>query len=297
MIFSKELVDDAARRRLVLFAGSGVSASARTRQGNRIRDWATFLMHATMKIADENDKAVVKKAIADKDYTLACELVKASIETQEWTNLVHDEFSHVGIPSELHKALISLNQRIIITTNFDKLIENTWSDLSGGSRYPDLLTDINDNAWEALKNDRDYIIKIHGTVDLPETMIFDRTDYAKKAFFNWYYNEFIEALLLSHTFLFIGFSMADPAITLIIERYAQKFPRARPHYAFLAGPVHEKFVQVAKRLRKLYILQYNPVDNHAELPLLIQKLSGEARARRREILADDFAALSKSGMI
>lgn len=293
MAFNPDLVNDAARRRLVIFAGSGVSASARTRQGNSIRDWTGFLQLAVTKITDKNDKILVQKAIIDKDYTLACELAKASIEADEWSTLVYNEFSQVADPSELHKSLISLDQRIVITTNFDKLIENTWSNLSGGTRYPTLLTDINGDVFQILKNERDYIIKIHGTVDVPESMIFDKTDYAKRVFFNWSYNEFIETLLLSYTFLFVGFSMADPAITLIIERYAQKFPNSRPHYVFLAGPIHEKLIVVAKRLRKLYIMQYDPADNHAELPKLINELADSARARRREIFADELAAVER----
>src|SRR5690606_19693263 len=70
----------------------------------------------------------VKKLIEEKDYLLACELLQSHLRDR-WSELVRAEFGQKANPSPLHQALVALRQRIILTTNFDKLIENAWNNL------------------------------------------------------------------------------------------------------------------------------------------------------------------------
>ena len=116
-------------------------------------------------------------------------------------------------------------------------------------------------------------------------MIFSKSDYARRAFSSWIYNEYLESLLLTHTFLFIGFSMNDPAITSIIELYAQKYPKLRPHYIFQADPVDDMLSDVARSLRKLFVIKYDPRENHSELPKMLRDLQFAARVKQKEMFA------------
>jgi hypothetical protein len=84
--------------------------------------------------------------------------------------------------------------------------------------------------------------------------------------------------------------MADPAISLLIENYAQKYPSARPHYLFLGGVTEPKLTEISKRLRKLFVINYDTANNHAELPTLIEKLAEEGLARRKELFAQDLTS-------
>ncbi len=289
MAFNADLVDDLARSRAVIFLGSGVSSSAITASGARFKGWNEFLDSA----ADRASPTVtdqVKKLVSAGDYLLACELLKIDL-ADEWDNLVQGEYGQAAEPSPLHEAIAKLDPRIIITTNFDKLIENSWIvKLGSADRYPTVLSSLEEDAFRSLRNhDSRYLIKIHGTVDKPNGIVFAKSQYQQKAFSNWQYSSFLENILLNYTVLFIGFSMNDPAINSIIEGYTYRFPKCRPHYAFQPGPVEPNIAEMSKRLRKLTLIQYDPRDNHAALPRMLQELQSLVEARRKAIIADAIA--------
>lgn len=83
--------------------------------------------------------------------------------------------------------------------------------------------------------------------------------------------------------IFVGFSLADPAISQIIENYAHRLPQARPHYIFLAGNQSEAFVQINKELRRIFIVPYKKTPDHGELTKLFEKIVSEVDTRRREM--------------
>ncbi|MBV8523085.1 MAG: SIR2 family protein, partial [Acetobacteraceae bacterium] len=232
-------------------------------------------------------KSQVDDLIQKKDYLLACEILKTTL-AEAWSQRITDEFGQRAAPSGLHRAIISLRQRLIITTNFDKLLETAWESLDErDTHYPSTLTVIDENVFKSLKDhSRKYIIKIHGTVDNPNSLVFSRSEYIRSAFGNLRYTEFLESLLLNYTFLFIGFSMNDPAITSLMEMYALKFPTARPHYIFAAGPIAENIIEINKRLRKLVHIVYDPANDHAELTLKVSELAKSVTERRRGMFAE-----------
>lgn len=285
VVFNPDLVEDIAHRRVVLFLGSGVSASAKTNSGTYIRQWEAFLLDAAKRVLRPEERILIESRIHNKDYLMAAELLKHSLQ-HEWDPILENEFAQVAEASELHKAIVGLGQRIIITTNFDKLLENAWTagDKSV-THHPALLTKLDSDSFKMLRDNRNYIIKLHGTIDDPSNMIFTKSEYNQRAFGSWIYDELLRVLLLTHTFLFIGFSMTDPAITLLIEMYAQRFPNARPHYIFLSAPVEREVIDLSRKLRRLYILPYDPKDNHAELVKHINFLSAAAKAKSREFVA------------
>jgi hypothetical protein len=111
------------------------------------------------------------------------------------------------------------------------------------------------------------------------------------AFGNEKYAGFLENLLLNYTFLFVGFSMDDPAIISLMEMYALRYPSARPHYIFSPSGVPENISQIHKRLRKLAIIQYDPKNDHSELAPLVVELGKQARERQRQIISDAVTEL------
>ena len=286
-IFNSDLVTDIARRRAVLFLGSGVSASARTRAGTRVRDWETFLDHAADLIQEDAVKAVVKNKLGEKDFLLACEIIKQSLEAEEWRNLIYNEFSQIAEPSDLQKAIVSLDPRIIITTNFDKMVEGAFPIVDrNAENYPITISKLDSSVFQALRDDRRYIIKLHGSIDGPNDLIFSKADYIQNAFGNRIYNDFVEAVLTSFTVVFVGFSMSDPAIALLIEKYVQKYPNLRPHYIFQQEPIDRSVEDISRRLRRLHPIKYAAGANHEDLPVKIEELRKQAEARRKELLAE-----------
>lgn len=292
--FNPELIEDLARRRAVLFLGAGVSCSSRTKSGNPIKGWEVFLKSVLAKIDDPNLKAFAGKLIAEKDYLMACQIIRESLEDDNWDEELRQKFAQAGSISHLHKAIIALNQRVIITTNFDKLLEVAWQECKpSATHYPQIITGLDDDAFKVFRNDLEYIIKLHGSIDNPKSIIFSKSDYNKNAYGNWAYTKFIETLLITHTFVFIGFSMSDPTISYLIDMHAQHLPKSRPHYIFLPGEMPKKYIDITKTLRRLFIVPYSDVNNHAELIELVNKLAVDAQVHRRSILSEEMKALTK----
>jgi hypothetical protein len=283
--FNPDLVDDLAREKVVLFLGAGVSASAVTAAGGRIAGWADFLSKLCDLCSDPL-KTQATQLIQKKDYLLACEVLQSAL-ADEWEKHLTTEFGQKASPSTLHEAIVGLRQRIILTTNFDKLLEISVESIEKTStHYPKVISSIDDNVFKVPKDHPTrYIIKIHGTVDNISTLVFSRSEYIRLAFGNSSYSGFLENLLLNYTFLFIGFSMDDPAIISLMEMYALRYKTARPHYILTANNVDDNIATIFKRLRKLVFIKYDGKDHHVLLPSVLNDLGQEAAERRREIYA------------
>lgn len=288
-IFNEDLISDLAQQKVVLFLGAGISSSVNLAAKDRFKGWPQFLEHASQDRGNSLKKQV-KALLKARDYLLACELLQTDYG-ESWERKVTEEYGRAAQPSDLHKALMSLRQRIILTTNFDKLIETAWaSSLKDGEHHFKLISKVDNDIFKVLKeHDSSYIIKIHGTIDDVSNIVFSRSQYIRLAFGNENYSSFLDSLLLNYTFLFVGFSMDDPAITSLMELYAYRYPRSRPHYIISGGNTPDNIKEIHRRLRKLIVVPYNPKNNHSELPKLIEEMVLKVDSKRKEVIAELLA--------
>lgn len=283
--FNDDLISDLAQQKVVLFLGAGVSSSVSLDASSRFKGWPLFLDDAASD-RSQSLKRQIKALLKSKDYLLACELLQSDYG-ESWERKVTEEYGRAAQPSDLHKALISLRQRIILTTNFDKLVESAWSaSLADGERHFKVISKVDNDIFKVLKeHDSSYIIKIHGSIDDVSNIVFSRSQYIRLAFANENYASFLDSLLLNYTFLFVGFSMDDPAITSLMELYAYRYPRSRPHYIVSADTIPENIKDIHRRLRKLIVIPYNSKNNHSELPMLINEMVRMAEVKMKENIA------------
>lgn len=291
LTFNNDLLRDLAEEKVVLFLGAGVSSSSIIDGKPAFKGWPKFLKDvAQSRPVDLKDQVLA--LIEAKDFLLACQLLQDDYEDQ-WQDLIMAEYGKFAEPSRLHKAILSLKQRLVVTTNFDKLIETSWSQcLPVGTRSFKVISTIDEKVFRALKDyDTPYLIKLHGSVDNTSSLVFSRSEYIKLAFGNNRYSSFLDAILLNYTILFVGFSMDDPAISSLMEMYTLNYPDARPHYIFAPKGGKENIAEINKRLRKLSMISYDSKDHHALLPELIEDLARCADDKRREILGAKVNAL------
>lgn len=271
-----------ARQRVALFVGSGVSASAITRSGRRLSTWEKFLRDTLRQISEEDMSDLIKQHLDRNDYLFAAELIKHAVGNDQWVRLLVEEYSQMAKPSSLQKALIDLDQRLIITTNYDKLLEDAWSSAKpSANRFPTVVDVVDSESFSLFRSQDYHIVKIHGTIDRTKGLTFSRGDYVQNAFGNIYYQDFLRTCFLTHTVLFVGFSMADPSISLLTELMAFSYPSCRPHYIFLGGRQPREIVEISKRMRKLSIMEYSEENDHSELVDSIVALKEQMIERRR----------------
>lgn len=257
-----DLVSDIARRRSVLFLGAGISKNAQNAAGARPKDWIEFLEVGATKISPNQH---VGKLIKTGDYLTACEVIKAKLGRDDFTTFVINEFSTPQFrPAKIHDDIFKLDSRIVATPNFDKIYETQANHLAHGSvkvkRYSD------EDVADAIRRVERMILKVHGCIDDPPKMIFSRRDYAisRNRYANFY--SILDALAITHTFIFVGCGTNDPDIRLILENYAFRFKDSRSHFIVMPkGSLHNDVKNVIETSMNLRVLPYDSKNNHQEL--------------------------------
>jgi len=122
--------------------------------------------------------------------------------------------------------------RIIITTNWDVFME----------RELDILPIVRDSDLVYWDDNKRQLIKLHGCISQPETMVAtedDYNDFIKNKLDTPISNK-IKDLMATKTFLFLGYSLKDESFQLIQEKVLSKMGKfSRNSYAVLREPTNE----------------------------------------------------------
>lgn len=111
----------------------------------------------------------------------------------------------------LSKAIFEINPAHIITTNYDKLLESSNSEFC--KQYDVIVSDKD----LLVANKSKYIIKMHGDVSHPETIVLKEQDYLEYSQKHVLMELFVKSLLADHTILFLGYSLNDYNVKQILS--------------------------------------------------------------------------------
>lgn len=278
----QELVGDIARRRCVLFLGAGISKNSLSSDGSqRPPDWAEFLGRGLDQFS--GTKKHIKSLLSQHDYLTACEIIKVRMG-ENWHNYVHDQFVNPRFqPSEIHKHIFRLDCRIVLTQNIDKVYDTYASHESQNTVYVKAYDD--EDVARMVRGNRRCILKAHGSVDTVAKMIFSREDYSNARYRYSQFYSLLDALVLTHTFLFLGCGLTDPDVRLMLERHAQMFPDSRPHMMVMPSKaIHSEIKDCLCRNLNLSFLNYSAGNDHQELCDSIAELAGHVEACREELV-------------
>jgi hypothetical protein len=195
-----QLVKDIARRRAIILLGSGISRNSIGNGGVQPPTWRQFLEEAL----DETPGPArhIRAAIRNGDYLSACEWIKNRLD-ERWTNLLKAKFLTPAYrPNAVHELILSLDTSVYITPNFDKIFDNFVTERTQGATI--VKSYYEDDAQQLVRNGSRVVLKIHGTIDTPNRMIFGRSKYAEARVQNSSFYQLIDALLLTNTFLLLG---------------------------------------------------------------------------------------------
>jgi len=178
-------------------------------------------------------------------------------------------------PTDLHRALVALERlQFVLTTNYDTIIERAYRE-----KDPDVsvcgFRDVGE-VQRRLSKREFFILKVHG--DAAKTgngIILTEVDYRNILYRQRAYQSLLSAMFTMFTIVFVGASMTDPEINLLLNYIADSFsPGAGPsHYALM---VEEHITTVEKeRWFKDLNVQLIPVskaDDYAELTEFLRAL-------------------------
>ena len=129
------------------------------------------------------------------------------------------------------------------------------------------------------------VIKAHGCVDDTQKIVFTHEQYNKARYQYASFYRLLDALLLTHTFIFIGCGIKDPDIQLTLENMNFSFPNCKPHYFITEeGSMKHEVIQSIYRNRNIKIITYENKDGkHEELLKGLRELSICVYNKRKEL--------------
>jgi hypothetical protein len=277
------LIQDIARRRCVIVLGAGVSMNSAAAGGRRPRGWQDFLAEGIARIVGPGVLKTFLRQLRETDPLTVCEIIKDKIGAQAFADFCREEFLNPGYaPAKIHELIHLLDSRLVLTPNFDTIYENYVAHKQGSSI---VKTYRDHDIAEIIRLPERAIIKIHGTIHSAHQMIFTRTEYAAAR--NHYPAAYavLSALILTHTFLFIGCGLSDPDTTLLLEDYAFQYGVGRAHYMTIPknSVLRPEWKQVIEDTRKILLLPYDPSSGHVQLMQSIEDLVQNVQAARNTL--------------
>ncbi|MFS1876574.1 SIR2 family protein [Enterovibrio norvegicus] len=270
----ESLCEELAARRAIIFIGSGISSGSKNLDDKSPPDWEKLLKNASEKFKINGEELTLVRKLIDKGSLLdAAEIIFDNANNADKRNLFDECFATPKFePCNYHKLIQKINPKILITTNYDQLYERQCNALIAGNgytvkKYTD-KTILND-----IRSKDNLIIKAHGCITEKENLILTRSDYFRIKQENGDFYKILDSLLTISTVLFLGCSMTDPDIQLILENTNISAKSDHPHYAVMAKGQHEALNKAMKKSYNIEILEYDNDDGtHLELTFSLEKL-------------------------
>ncbi|NOJ78874.1 SIR2 family NAD-dependent protein deacylase [Myxococcus xanthus] len=243
-------------------------------------NWDEFLQSLAGSLPTGDKRTAVEQCIGEGDLLTACEIARKALRPDVFKGELLRHFAEKRFkPAPIHKDIVGIDSRIVITTNFDKIYEMEANTMLHG----DILVKnyYDSDLADTLRRQQRCVLKIHGTIDTPDKTIFTRTDYASARITHRHFYRALEALFMTHTFVFLGASMRDPDLRLILEDYAYRYGGTRPHFMVMpSGSPVPPVLEVLEESMNLRTICYDPALNHAELATGISELKNLVETER-----------------
>jgi hypothetical protein len=229
------MLDDLAKavrqRQAILFVGAGLSMSV------GLPSWRSFIEHMIAELGLDPEHQLGQ----DFSYQTLAEyyrITQGSIgPLRSWMDRNWSVAEDKVRDSAAHRLIVGLDFPIIYTTNYDNNLEVAYR-LHG---RPVVKVA---NARDIAKLDPGctQIVKFHGDFDDDQSLVIAETDYFDRLTFNTPLDIKFRADALGRTILFIGYSMSDLNIRLLLHSLWQTwrnsgYERSRPSsYVFAPRP-------------------------------------------------------------
>lgn len=183
-------------------------------------------------------------------------------------------------PTDLQRLLVRYPWDVIFTTNFDQLLEHAFHEMG---RDVDVIIE-DTQVGRVTERTRTTLVKMHGCVSRPPTMVVTREDYDAYEARHPATIMYLQSLLANRTFLFVGFSLRDPNFRDIYRIVQQELGSFRRYaYALMLQRSVNEYVLQYWRRHRLLILPLAGPDEVLELMRGAQETASRWAARRRDL--------------
>lgn len=161
----------------------------------------------------------------ESDFLKIAQLYYLKYGEYQYYNKLKKYFEINLEPSGVHKRLFSLLPNLIVTTNWDCILEHTATE--EGLTYDVIANDV-----DLVKSSYFHkIVKMHGDFQ-HHNIVFKEDDYLKYAEEFPLIENYIKSILSTHVVVFIGYSYSDVNLKLITKWIETKSKVTPPKYLF-----------------------------------------------------------------
>ena len=261
-----------SENKVIPFVGAGVSKDVKYKNGEKaFVNWKELLEILNQKVNDENKKNGIGYFLKSKDidYLQIADMIEKELSVNEFNKVLKETFD-IDLTLidettlELAQTIWELNSKLIITTNYDKILNYSCSDIN--KNYWDIEASFEQaiSLRDRVKNST--IWHIHGHIDNVDNIILTSQKYNALYTTNSEHSKYKSALetlrhiISSKSLLFIGFSLDDEFIINQLNRTIEIF----------GGNSHEHYVLCKKGSKpntlnkNIKVIEY---ENHGQ-PLI-----------------------------
>lgn len=174
-------------------------------------------------------------------------------------------------PGAAHRSVLALGSQVIMTTNYDRLLEMAEQDpgrlMFTGVKSPAAL--------EEIRSGRNVLFKIHGSAEDHNSVVLTLAEYSN-AHSNPAYRKVLAHLMISHSFLFVGYGMSDPNdLDVLLASNADELGGATSmHYALLQSSADRQAdVERGSAFRERFRVTVLWYDSHEQVAPTLDALA------------------------
>lgn len=248
----------------VLFVGAGASRAAGYPSWAELCDaMKRRILHTAQTVAEQHQ---LEQYLTYNDALAAAQLLRERIGAFEYHRFLRETLRRPASLAPVHEALRLLPTKLVITTNYDKLLERTFRTPDGDD--PPVLFSAPQLAQLEERQELS-ILKMHGDIDHPETIVLTADDYRTYFEQRRAVRDYLEHQFSYRTVLFVGFGLKDPNFELIYEEARRTLlERKRPAYALMVG--NNPFESLQWQRRGIHIID---LSSYTELAPYLTELS------------------------
>jgi tetratricopeptide (TPR) repeat protein len=183
-------------------------------------------------------------------------------------------------PTSLQRTLARFSWDVIFTTNYDQLLERAFYEQG---REVDVVVE-DTQVGRVTERSRTTLVKMHGCVSRPHSLVVTREDYDAYDVRHPATITYLQSLLSTRTFLFVGFSLRDPNFRNIYHLVQQVLGSFRRYaYAILLRHSVNEYVLQYWRRQRLLILPLSTADQVEVFMQEAQETATRWAARRQNL--------------
>lgn len=194
----EKILEAKEKNQLVVFIGAGVSANS------GLPSWSELVTEFAKKLG-------IDRSLNSEDYLRIPQYFFNERGQLEYNQVIEKVFSKQYVPNPLHDQILSLKPKHIITTNYDNLIEQSLE------KHYLFYNNVFEDKDLPYASDNRLFIKMHGDL-VKKNFVLKEDDYLNYSRNFRLIENYVESIFINHTVLFIGYSVQDYDLKLILKR-------------------------------------------------------------------------------